>query len=46
VIDAVERGLAAGRLFVFGHWQTAVGWRLRRFLPGVMWRIGHSTEGY
>jgi short-subunit dehydrogenase len=44
VLDAVERALEAGRLFVFPGWHTALGWRLRRFLPGILWRIDHRVE--
>jgi NAD(P)-dependent dehydrogenase (short-subunit alcohol dehydrogenase family) len=45
VIDGIERALDAGRDFVFSDWQTAVGFRLRRFLPRLMWAIDHRAEG-
>jgi hypothetical protein len=30
---------------VFAGWHTEIGWRLRRFLPWVFWRIDHHAEG-
>jgi NAD(P)-dependent dehydrogenase (short-subunit alcohol dehydrogenase family) len=45
VVDGVERALEAGRLFFFSDWQAAIGFRLRRFLPGLMWAIDHRVEG-
>ena len=45
VLDAVERGLEKGTFWIFGDWQTAVGWRLRRFLPRLLWTIDHRVEG-
>jgi NAD(P)-dependent dehydrogenase (short-subunit alcohol dehydrogenase family) len=44
VLDPAEDALEAGRLFVFPGWRTAVGWRLRRFLPGLLWRTHHRVE--
>jgi short-subunit dehydrogenase len=46
VLDAIERSLAAGRFFVFGHWTTRMGYLLRRCWPGALWRIDHRAEGY
>jgi NAD(P)-dependent dehydrogenase (short-subunit alcohol dehydrogenase family) len=46
VLDAIDRAVERGRFWVFPGWQTGVGWRLRRFLPGLMWRIGHNAEGF
>jgi NAD(P)-dependent dehydrogenase (short-subunit alcohol dehydrogenase family) len=46
VMDAVERAIGKGRLFVFARWQTRAGYFLRRFLPRVMWWIDHRTEGF
>lgn len=45
VLDAVDRAVAKGRFWVFPGLHTAVGARLRRFLPGVLWRISHRVEG-
>jgi NAD(P)-dependent dehydrogenase (short-subunit alcohol dehydrogenase family) len=46
VIDAVESAIGKRQLFVFARWQTRAGYYLRRFLPGVMWRINHRVEGF
>jgi NAD(P)-dependent dehydrogenase (short-subunit alcohol dehydrogenase family) len=46
VLDAIEKAIEKRRFWVFAGWQTAIGWRLRRFLPGVMWRIDHRAEGF
>jgi NAD(P)-dependent dehydrogenase (short-subunit alcohol dehydrogenase family) len=46
VLDAIDKGLARGKLFVFPGWQNAVGWRIRRFAPWLLWRIDHRVEGY
>jgi NAD(P)-dependent dehydrogenase (short-subunit alcohol dehydrogenase family) len=45
VVDGVERALEAGRVFAFSDWQSAVGFRLRRFVPSWMWAIAHRVEG-
>jgi NAD(P)-dependent dehydrogenase (short-subunit alcohol dehydrogenase family) len=45
VLDAIETSLDKGRLWVYpGRGSTAV-WRLRRWLPGLMWRRIHQIEG-
>jgi NAD(P)-dependent dehydrogenase (short-subunit alcohol dehydrogenase family) len=44
VMEAVERAIGKDQLFVFARWQTRAGFYLRRFLPGVMWRINHRVE--
>lgn len=44
VLDAVERALERERLWVFVNWQTAVGWRMRRLVPRLMWWIDHRAE--
>jgi len=44
VLDAVERALSRGRLFVFPGWHTAAGFRMRRFAPGLLWQIDHWVE--
>jgi hypothetical protein len=46
VLDAIERGLARGALFVFPGWQTRMGFWLRRFAPWLLWRVDHRAEGY
>ena len=45
VLDAIEAGLEAGKLWVFPGRGTAFVWRMRRFLPGLMWRRVHRIEG-
>jgi NAD(P)-dependent dehydrogenase (short-subunit alcohol dehydrogenase family) len=45
VLDDVERCLERGRFYVFANWQSALGWRIRRFAPGLMWWINHRIEG-
>ncbi len=45
VLDAVEDGLEAGRLFVFPGRGTAFGVLMRRWFPGLVWRMVHRTEG-
>lgn len=44
VLDATERGLEAGRFWIFPHYHAKVGWRMRRFIPGLFWRIVHRVE--
>jgi short-subunit dehydrogenase len=46
VLDAIERAVKKGKFWVFPGVHTAIGWRLRRFLPALLWRIGHSAEGF
>ncbi len=38
VLDAIERGLDAGELFVLPGKGTKTAWRTRRFAPGLIWR--------
>jgi NAD(P)-dependent dehydrogenase (short-subunit alcohol dehydrogenase family) len=45
VLDAVEDALEAGRFWVFPGRGTALGWRMRRFLPDLLWRRVHQVEG-
>jgi NAD(P)-dependent dehydrogenase (short-subunit alcohol dehydrogenase family) len=45
VLDAVERALERGRLFVFPGRGSALAWRLRRFAPGLVWRRLNRLEG-
>jgi NAD(P)-dependent dehydrogenase (short-subunit alcohol dehydrogenase family) len=37
VLDAIEAAIEAGRLFTFPGRGTTTVWRLRRFLPEVLW---------
>lgn len=46
VLDAIERGLERGELFVFPGRGTRFGWWLRRLLPGLIWSRVHRIEGW
>ncbi len=46
VLDAIDRAIEKQRFWVFPGFHTGAGWRLRRFLPWVMWKIDHNAEGY
>lgn len=46
VLDAIERAIHRDRFWVFPGWHTRIGVWLRRFLPGILWRIDHRTEGF
>jgi len=45
VLDAVERAIERGKFWVFPGAHTQLAWRLRRFLPALMWKIDHDAEG-
>ncbi len=45
VLDAIEESLEGGRFWVFPGKGTRWVWRLRRFLPGLLWRRLHKIEG-
>jgi NAD(P)-dependent dehydrogenase (short-subunit alcohol dehydrogenase family) len=45
VLEAIERSLEAGKLWVYPGRGSALAWRMRRFLPGLMWRRIHQIEG-
>ena len=46
VLDAVDRAIDRGQFWVFPGVHTSAAWRLRRFLPSLMWKIDHRTEGF
>lgn len=46
VLDAIEKALEKGELFVFPGRGTKLAWRLRRWLPGLTWREVHRVEGW
>lgn len=46
VLDAVEEALERGRLFVFPGRGTHFGVLLRRWFPGLVWRVVHRVEGF
>ncbi len=45
VLDAIERALEKGQLWVFPGRDSAMAWRLRRFLPGLFWWRLRRIEG-
>jgi len=45
VLDAIERSLEAGKLWVYPGRGSTAAWRIRRFLPGLLWRRLHQIEG-
>ncbi len=45
VLEAIERSLEAGKLWAFPGRGTSLLWRLRRFLPGLVWKRMHQIEG-
>ena len=45
VLDAIETSLEKGSLWVFPGRGTKLAWRMRRWLPGLMWRRVHQIEG-
>ena len=46
VLDAIEKSLDRGQLWVFPGQGTRLGWRLRRLFPDLMWSMVHRTEGW
>jgi short-subunit dehydrogenase len=46
VLDAIDRAIARQRFWVYPGLHTAIGVRIRRFLPALLWRIGHRAEGF
>jgi NAD(P)-dependent dehydrogenase (short-subunit alcohol dehydrogenase family) len=45
VLDAVERALERGSLFVFPGRGSKLAWRMRRFAPGLVWNRLRRLEG-
>jgi NAD(P)-dependent dehydrogenase (short-subunit alcohol dehydrogenase family) len=46
VLTAIDKALAAGRFWVFPGKGTSIGWRMRRWAPGRVWKRVHDTEGW
>lgn len=44
VVDAVERGLKGRKLWIFPGPMTPMSYRLRRWIPRLLWRIVHWVE--
>lgn len=45
VLDEVERSIARGKFWCFPGPLTALVWRMRRLLPGLLWWQVHRVEG-
>jgi NAD(P)-dependent dehydrogenase (short-subunit alcohol dehydrogenase family) len=45
VLDEIERSLARGRFWAFPGPLTALVWRLRRWVPRLLWWKVHQVEG-
>jgi NAD(P)-dependent dehydrogenase (short-subunit alcohol dehydrogenase family) len=45
VLAAIETTLEKDRLWVFPGRGTSLGWRMRRWLPQLLWRRVHQVEG-
>jgi NAD(P)-dependent dehydrogenase (short-subunit alcohol dehydrogenase family) len=46
VLDAIDRAVEKNHFMVFPGLHTAIGVRLRRFFPALMWKIDHNAEGF
>ena len=46
VLDAIDKAIASGDLFVYPGKGTRLGQRLRRFLPNLLWKNVHNAEGF
>jgi NAD(P)-dependent dehydrogenase (short-subunit alcohol dehydrogenase family) len=46
VLDAIETTLDRDDFWVFPGRGTKLGWRLRRWLPTLMWKQVHKAEGF
>jgi short-subunit dehydrogenase len=46
VLDAIDRAAEKNRFWVFPGLHTAIGVRIRRFVPALLWRIDHNAEGF
>ncbi len=46
VLAAIEVALEKGRFWVLPGRGTALAWRMRRFLPDLVWRQVHRVEGW
>lgn len=46
VLDAIEGTLDKDSLWVFPGRGTAIGWRMRRWFPNLLWNRVHKVEGF
>ena len=45
VLDAIDSALERGDFFVFPGKGTKIGYLVRRFAPGLLWKRVHDVEG-
>lgn len=45
VLEAIETSLEKDAFWVFPGRGTSLGWRMRRWLPGLLWSRVHKVEG-
>jgi NAD(P)-dependent dehydrogenase (short-subunit alcohol dehydrogenase family) len=45
VLEAIEKALDAGRLWVFPGRGNSITWRMRRLFPGLLWSFDRKVEG-
>lgn len=45
VLDAVDRALERGEFWVFVDASSRLSWRLRRWVPNLLWKRVHTVEG-
>lgn len=46
VIEAIEQSLDRGQFWVFPNSKARIGARMRRWLPGLIWKQVHQVEGF
>jgi NAD(P)-dependent dehydrogenase (short-subunit alcohol dehydrogenase family) len=46
VLDSIEDCLRSNKFWVFPSRDARIGWRMRRWLPGVIWKHVHKVEGW
>lgn len=46
VLDAVEGDLEKGKFWCMVTGEARLGWRMRRFLPNLVWKNIHKVEGW
>jgi NAD(P)-dependent dehydrogenase (short-subunit alcohol dehydrogenase family) len=46
ILEAIETALEKGEFWVFPSKDAKLGWRMRRWFPGLMWKQVHKTEGW
>jgi NAD(P)-dependent dehydrogenase (short-subunit alcohol dehydrogenase family) len=46
VLDAIEDCLRDGKFWVMPGRDAKIGWRIRRWFPGLIWKQVHKVEGW